>query len=72
MSDLIWMLNKLTSESGEIQVPGIMSDVCPLSLEETYLYEKCEFDLNEFREETGVYEIRHPADKVRTLPLTLV
>ncbi|RHZ80696.1 hypothetical protein Glove_132g5 [Diversispora epigaea] len=66
MTDLILLLSKLVTPSGEILIPGINDDVAPLTENENKTYESIEFDLNEYHDaiesKTTIYD-----DKINTL-----
>ncbi|CAB1443393.1 unnamed protein product [Pleuronectes platessa] len=54
MTDLITLMGSLVNRKGEILVPGMSDDVAPLTEDETKLYEKIEFDLDEYcKDRTG-------------------
>ncbi|KAF3833979.1 hypothetical protein F7725_025183 [Dissostichus mawsoni] len=48
MTDLIALMGSLLDNKGKILVPGMNDDVAPLLDEEKKLYEKIEFDLDEY------------------------
>ncbi|XP_060680288.1 cytosolic non-specific dipeptidase-like isoform X1 [Hemiscyllium ocellatum] len=53
MTDLIYLLSKLVDKKGKILIPGIDELVAPLTEEEKALYEKIDFDVEEFCKDTG-------------------
>ncbi|CAL8072301.1 unnamed protein product [Orchesella dallaii] len=67
LPDLIWLLDQLMDVDGNILIPGIMDNVCPVLPEEEALYDGIEFDLEEFKADSGVKALRHPDDKRATL-----
>lgn len=48
MSDLIYVLNQLVDVEGNILIPKINEDVEPLSEKEKELYDKIQFDINNY------------------------
>lgn len=67
MPDLIYMLNDLTNAQGEIQIPGIMDDVAPLTKNEEKTYDDIEFDVSSYHAEINATELRHKGDKTKLL-----
>ncbi|KAK2830465.1 hypothetical protein Q5P01_018396 [Channa striata] len=59
MTDLIGLLGSLVDKKGKILIPGIYKDVAPLTDEEKKLYEKIEFDLDEYCKDVGVEQLLH-------------
>ncbi|XP_048385084.1 cytosolic non-specific dipeptidase isoform X1 [Stegostoma tigrinum] len=59
MTDLIALLDSLVNSSGHILIPGIDSDVVPLTDEECLLYEPIEFNLEAFKHIIGTSELLH-------------
>ncbi|CAB1421586.1 unnamed protein product, partial [Pleuronectes platessa] len=59
MTDLITLMGSLVNRKGEILVPGMSDDVAPLTEDETKLYEKIEFDLDEYCKDVGVKHLLH-------------
>lgn len=66
MSDLIYLLNTLVDDKGEILVPGILDDVEPLTAEEESKYLDIDFDVEEYRSFIGTEKLRH-SEKVKIL-----
>lgn len=64
MPDLIWLMNQLTAPDGTILIPGLMDDVCPLLPEEQELYKNIDFNIDDFKTDAGIRELRFPKDKV--------
>ncbi|XP_074919500.1 beta-Ala-His dipeptidase [Chelonoidis abingdonii] len=54
MTDLIALLDSLVDTSGRILIPGVYDDVASLTEEEKKLYEAIEFDLEEYKNNSGV------------------
>jgi len=50
MSDLIYIMDHLVDKDGRLMIPGIYDDVAKLTIAESQLYEKIDFDM-----EVGVY-----------------
>lgn len=53
MPDLLYILNQLVDIKGNILIPGINEGVEPLTQKEKELYEKIEFDIDEYIDEIG-------------------
>jgi acetylornithine deacetylase/succinyl-diaminopimelate desuccinylase-like protein len=53
MTDLIYILSKLISLDGKILVEGVYDSVKPLTPEEEELYNKIEFNVNEYKKSIG-------------------
>lgn len=48
-------------KKGKIMIPGMYDSVAPLTDEEQSLYEKIEFDLEEYCQDVGVKQLLHPS-----------
>ncbi|KPP79004.1 hypothetical protein Z043_101445 [Scleropages formosus] len=59
MTDLITLMGCLVGKKGKILVPGIYDDVAPLSPEEKNLYEKIDFDMEEYCKDVGACKLLH-------------
>ncbi|XP_049606552.1 cytosolic non-specific dipeptidase [Syngnathus scovelli] len=59
MMDLISLMGSLLDRRGKILIPGIYDDVAPLTDDERQLYEKIEFDLEEYCKDVGVGQLLH-------------
>ncbi|XP_013763574.1 cytosolic non-specific dipeptidase-like, partial [Pundamilia nyererei] len=59
MTDLIALMGSLVDKRGKILVPGIYDSVAPLTAEEQKLYEKIDFDLDEYCKDGGVEQLLH-------------
>ena len=46
-------------KKGKIQVPGVYQDVAPVTEEEKKLYEKIEFDMDEYCKDVGACRLLH-------------
>lgn len=58
MTDLVHLMGSLVdSATGEILINGIMDDVQPVTAEEEALYDKLDFDLDEFKDENGIKSV---------------
>ena len=57
MSDLIPLMASLVDNTGKILVDGVMKDVAPVTEDEKKIYEKIDFSLEDYAEETGVKAI---------------
>uniref|UniRef100_A0A667WRF3 Cytosolic non-specific dipeptidase n=1 Tax=Myripristis murdjan TaxID=586833 RepID=A0A667WRF3_9TELE len=59
MTDLIALMGTLVDKRGKIMIPGMYDDVAPLTEEETCLYEKIDFDMEEYCKDVGVGKLLH-------------
>ncbi|XP_037639534.1 cytosolic non-specific dipeptidase isoform X2 [Sebastes umbrosus] len=59
MTDLIGILDTLISPSGKILIPGIREAVAPLSDEEWKMYQDIEFDIENYKNKTGVDQLMY-------------
>lgn len=66
MVDLVAILNTLVDKDGKILIPGVCDKVAPLTEEEKKLYDPIDFDLEEYRKDTGTIKLIH-SDKPNTL-----
>lgn len=64
MADLIYLMNSLVNNKGEILIPGIMKDVAPVTDEELATYESIDFDLEHYKKDIGCNHLLHKTDKV--------
>ncbi|KAB0796725.1 hypothetical protein PPYR_10786 [Photinus pyralis] len=67
MADLIYLLDSLTDNEGNIPIPNFSKSVAPLTEEEKSLYDPITFDVNECRKTIGCNKLRHNEDKVQLL-----
>uniref|UniRef100_A0A914QW30 Peptidase M20 dimerisation domain-containing protein n=1 Tax=Panagrolaimus davidi TaxID=227884 RepID=A0A914QW30_9BILA len=66
MSDLCWILSQLTEVDGTIKINGLKEMVAPVTDEERALYEKIDFDINEYKNDIKVEKLT-TEDKVKVL-----
>ncbi|MBN3296187.1 CNDP2 dipeptidase, partial [Amia calva] len=59
MSDLIALMDSLVDKKGKILIPGIYEAVAPLTDEENKLYEKIDFDMEEYCKDVGACKLLH-------------
>ncbi|XP_074057390.1 cytosolic non-specific dipeptidase [Macrotis lagotis] len=59
MSDLITLMGSLVDRKGHILIPGINEAVAPVTDEERLLYEKIDFDLEEYAKDVGAESLLH-------------
>ncbi|TRY74170.1 hypothetical protein DNTS_004230 [Danionella cerebrum] len=59
MTDLIALMGSLVDNKGKIKVPGLYDQVAKLTDEEKKLYEKIEFDLEEYAQDVGTAKLLH-------------
>lgn len=71
MADLIYLMNSLVNNKGEILIPGIMKDVAPVTDEELATYESIDFDLEHYKKDIGCNHLLHKTDKVNINILSL-
>ncbi|XP_022649269.1 cytosolic non-specific dipeptidase-like [Varroa jacobsoni] len=63
MNDLMWVMSQLVDVNNKILIPGVMDDVAPITPEEQKLYEKIDFDLNEYQKTIGCEKLVHHGKK---------
>ncbi|XP_078396012.1 cytosolic non-specific dipeptidase-like isoform X1 [Cetorhinus maximus] len=63
MTDLIALLDSLVNSTGHILIPGVYSDVVPLTEEERVLYEAIAFNLEAFKHTIGTTELLHKTEE---------
>lgn len=56
---VIFNLGSLVDKKGKILVPGMYDSVAPLTEEEKKLYEKIEFDMDEYCKDVGACKLLH-------------
>ncbi|XP_035286629.1 cytosolic non-specific dipeptidase-like [Anguilla anguilla] len=61
MTDLIALMGSLVDKKGRIQVPGMYDAVAPVTEEELKLYEKIDFDMEEYCRDVGASKLLHPS-----------
>ncbi|KAJ1347038.1 hypothetical protein KIN20_001978 [Parelaphostrongylus tenuis] len=47
LADLLWVMSQLTSVDNRILIPGIYDDVAPMTVEESALYDKIDFNVQD-------------------------
>jgi len=57
MVDLVHLMSSLVDSNGKILVEGVMDDVVEVTPEEEALYTDIDFDIEEFKKESGVKDI---------------
>lgn len=67
MSDLIYLMNTLVDKETKILIPGIYKEVAPVTESENALYDKIEFDVNEYRANVGTKRLPHKENKNQLL-----
>ncbi|XP_042240828.1 cytosolic non-specific dipeptidase-like isoform X3 [Homarus americanus] len=67
MADLVYLMNTLLDNKGNIQIPGIMDEVVPVTAEEEKLYKNIDFDVEDYRNDLGHGRLVHGKDKIKTL-----
>lgn len=53
------LIGSLVDKRGKITVPGMYDNVAPVTEEEQNLYEKIDFDLDEYCSDVGVKKLLH-------------
>ncbi|KAJ8298794.1 hypothetical protein KUTeg_022854 [Tegillarca granosa] len=66
MVDLVAILNTLVDKDGKILIPGVCDKVAPLTADEKKSYDPIDFDIEEYRKDTGTIKLIH-SDKASTL-----
>ncbi|KAL0280189.1 UNVERIFIED_CONTAM: hypothetical protein PYX00_001562 [Menopon gallinae] len=64
MPDLIYLMNSLTDNKGQILIEGLMDDVAAVTEAEKSIMQNIKFDVTSFRQEVGTSLLRH--DEVKT------
>ncbi|XP_041045982.1 cytosolic non-specific dipeptidase-like isoform X1 [Carcharodon carcharias] len=59
MTDLIYLLGKLVDRKGKILIPGVDESVAPLTEKEKTLYDKIDFDMEEYCKDVGACKLLH-------------
>nr|XP_060467843.1 cytosolic non-specific dipeptidase-like isoform X2 [Panthera onca] len=59
MTDLILLMGSLMDKKGKILIPGISEAVAPVTEEELALYDKIDFDLDEYTRDVGAETLLH-------------
>ncbi|XP_060535783.1 cytosolic non-specific dipeptidase-like [Cylas formicarius] len=67
MTDLVHLLNTLVSKDGVILIPGLMTEVAPLTEEEKKIYGKIHFNVDEYRCDVGCETLLHSGKKEEIL-----
>jgi len=67
MPDLCYLLNCLVDKDTNILIPGIDRDIAPLLHKEDEIYEKIDYDIDEYRKDVGAVRLPHDEDKVKLL-----
>lgn len=67
---IYFITGSLVDKKGKILVPGIYNDVAPLTEEEKKLYEKIDFDLEEYCKDVGAGKLLHDT-KAKKRPATV-
>lgn len=67
MPDLCYLLNTLVDKDGNILIPGIERDIMPLLSNEKDIYEKIDYDVNDYRNDIGATKLPHNEDKSKLL-----
>uniref|UniRef100_A0A667H5W5 Peptidase M20 dimerisation domain-containing protein n=1 Tax=Lynx canadensis TaxID=61383 RepID=A0A667H5W5_LYNCA len=63
MTDLILLMGSLMDKKGKILIPGISEAVAPVTEEELALYDKIDFDLDEYTRDVGAETLLHGCKK---------
>lgn len=61
----------LVDKKGKILIPGIYDSVAPLTEDEKKLYEKIEFDLDEYCKDVGVEQLLHDTKAWNSFSFTI-
>uniref|UniRef100_K7F4Y3 Cytosolic non-specific dipeptidase n=2 Tax=Pelodiscus sinensis TaxID=13735 RepID=K7F4Y3_PELSI len=63
MTDLIALMGSLLDKRGKILIPGIDEAVAPVTDEELELYDKIDFDVEEYRKDVGATKLLYSTKK---------
>ncbi|NWJ00881.1 CNDP2 dipeptidase, partial [Crypturellus undulatus] len=63
MTDLIALMGSLVDKKGKILIPGVNEAVASLNNEELALYDKIDFDMEEYTKDIGVMKLLHDTKK---------
>ncbi|GAB5579579.1 beta-Ala-His dipeptidase isoform X1 [Prionailurus iriomotensis] len=72
MTDLILLMGSLMDKKGKILIPGISEAVAPVTEEELALYDKIDFDLDEYTRDVGAETLLHGCKRRGTSDLANV
>lgn len=67
MTDLVYLLNTLVDKEGKILITGLYNEVAPPIEGENCIYEKIDFDINEYRNGVGCQKLLHNEQKEKIL-----
>ncbi|XP_066208444.1 cytosolic non-specific dipeptidase isoform X2 [Saccopteryx leptura] len=67
MTDLVTLMGSLMDRKGKILIPGINEAVAPVTEEELELYDKIDFDLEEYAKDVGAQTLLHASKVTRYL-----
>lgn len=67
MADMIYLLDQLVDKDCKILIPGIYDEVAPLAPNETDIYNKIEFNIDEYRSSIGAKSLAHKEQKTQIL-----
>ncbi|CAG9770388.1 unnamed protein product [Ceutorhynchus assimilis] len=59
MTDLVYLMNTLVDKDGKILVEGLYDDVAPMLENENEIYEKIDFDVDEYRGDVRCQKLLH-------------
>jgi len=63
MTDLVALMGRLVEPSGHIIVPGVYDDVAEFTAEESLLYDKLDYTMDDFKASVGSMTNIHPTPK---------
>ncbi|XP_037822686.1 cytosolic non-specific dipeptidase-like [Lucilia sericata] len=67
MPDLCWLLSTLVDKDTKILIPGIERDIVPLLHNELEIYDKIDFDVEEYKKDVGSTSLPHNENKSQLL-----
>ncbi|XP_030385863.1 cytosolic non-specific dipeptidase [Scaptodrosophila lebanonensis] len=67
MPDLCYLLSSLVDKDTNILVPGVERDIAPQLHNEQEIYEKIDFEVDEYKKDVGVERLPHNEDKTKIL-----
>ncbi|XP_013109891.2 cytosolic non-specific dipeptidase [Stomoxys calcitrans] len=67
MPDLCWLLSTLVDKDTKILVPGIERDIAPLLHNENEIYQKIDYEVDDYKNDIGASQLPHNEDKTKLL-----
>ncbi|XP_065367724.1 cytosolic non-specific dipeptidase [Calliphora vicina] len=67
MPDLCWLLSTLVDKDTNILIPGIERDIAPLLHNEHEIYEKIDYEVEDYKKDIGATALPHKENKTQLL-----